>query len=428
MVVVVGAEVVVVVGAVVEVVEVVEVLDVVELVEVVELVLDMLDMDDVVGVGVELVVVDDEVGDAAWSGVAQVETIRPIAAADVHTRGLTDQYTQPRVNRFSDIIEPMIGPGLGYRIPMADTFPGKLILADGAIVDVDLTLNGETLDLMASGALVGSWPIKHCRVGPGPPGEFRLVLDDEHVRFQPSDSTRFGKVAARTFHASSLSDRIAVVRELPVEVPDAEPVASLALRMPSDMRAALAVTAIVVGVGILLLLAGMALFRDREAPPITAAAAPTPTVTVASLPAVFDQTPDEFVAAWNQAAGRLSVPILIRSSVGAGPFEVPLADQLTISGDVTAEGTISSITISADPTGEGDDTVIAAWGVAMAVVDPTLDGNQRRDLLASLGFDLNMADLAGLDSEVELNGTRYSLRYLEEFSTVLFAITPARGS
>ncbi len=83
--------------------------------------------------------------------------------------------------------------------------------------------------------------------------------------------------------------------------------------------------------------------------------------------------------------------------------------------------------VTVDPAGTGEENVasLASWGLAVAVASPGLDADGRRAVLADLGFDVDEPRVAGLDGETTRDGVRYTMRYLEGFRTVLFAVEGA---
>src|SRR5690606_30457115 len=93
---------------------------------------------------------------------------------------------------------------------------GTLTLDDGARVPVDVGLDEENLVLRTDGREIGTWPIKYCRVSRSGGGAVILSLDGEKAVFEPEDVARFSTTAAQRFRASSLADRIEVIRDVPL--------------------------------------------------------------------------------------------------------------------------------------------------------------------------------------------------------------------
>ncbi len=77
---------------------------------------------------------------------------------------------------------------------MIGTFPGKLALAEGEEVDVDLEIAGGRLRLTTGVSEIGSWPIEACAITPAQ-GGYRLTLDGEGVSFRPDHPDAFAAVA-----------------------------------------------------------------------------------------------------------------------------------------------------------------------------------------------------------------------------------------
>lgn len=315
---------------------------------------------------------------------------------------------------------------------MPDLFSGKLTLNDGEVVRVDLGID-DALTLSTDGTLIGSWPIKYCRVSRTTQSSFLLSIDGEKVVFAPDHAHEFGRAAAQRFHASSLADRIGVIREVPTtaDSPEEEEEARGAKRhlekkQPRDLarfgRLGLGVVAMLILVGIVMALLDRV--GEIESTPTSTLLAADVTVDATPAVALFDQNPTQFVETWNVTAASLGAPIQIRGSLTAGSFEAQLAPFLTLQGTTDRDGTIASLVLVADPNGDtaDDRLALAAWGVAIAVADPNLGTAGRRDVLDRLGLDVDAPELDGLDGEIEGDGVRYTLQYFPEFSSVLFSL------
>lgn len=98
---------------------------------------------------------------------------------------------------------------------MIGTFPGKLALAEGEEVDVDLEIAGGKLRLTTGVSEIGSWPTTSCAITPVGDG-YRLTLDGELVSFTPDHPEAFAAVV-RDMSPSSTS------RSAPVPVTDPDP-------------------------------------------------------------------------------------------------------------------------------------------------------------------------------------------------------------
>ena len=319
-------------------------------------------------------------------------------------------------------------------IPVSDRFPGKLTLPEQEIVAVDLEISPDTLTLRADSALIGTWPLKFCRISKVDQSRYRLSVDGEVVTFQPDDDRQFAVVAAQRFRASSLADRINVVRT--VEAPEeadqepAPPRKPLSLPDLSLLKSPLLVGS-VAGVIVLASLAWgvQAIFAavgEPDSPPVTIST--TASSAAAEAVGAFDLDPSLFVVQWNAVANGLGVTdLFITSALPRGSFETVLAPLITLQGTTDEVGIVRSFVVVADPTGdpESDELAILSWGVALAVADPTLTERGRSDVLAEMGIDVRNPELGGLDGQTERNGIRYSMQYFEAFSSVLLNISKA---
>ena len=75
---------------------------------------------------------------------------------------------------------------------------------------------------------------------------------------------------------------------------------------------------------------------------------------------------------------------------------------------------------------EQAEAVLAAWGTMIALVNPELDPEERRDLLDRLGVDVERPLQLGLDMETEQGGNRYWLRSGVLGTRVLLGVELAR--
>lgn len=311
---------------------------------------------------------------------------------------------------------------------VVDNFSGTLTLDDGARVPVDLGLDGENLTLWTDGREIGSWPLKYCRVSPGGRGAMMLSLDGEKAVFEPEDFPRFSTVAAQRFRASSLADRINVIRDVPSAERD----------VPSDVgrhqsvepgRRLVPRLGLIVIAGVALGLFGAAAIAVWVSDDSSEFAGTTITIptTVAPPPPFFDQTLAEFATEWNLTAAAFGVPVQIRGVLVPGQFESQLTRSLTLQGRTDSDGTIASLVLVIDPSGdtEEDEIALSALGVAIAVANPQLESDERGDVLAALGLSVRNPNLEGLEGEVDVGGSTYSMTYVSSFNALLFTITPA---
>jgi hypothetical protein len=312
-----------------------------------------------------------------------------------------------------------------------DIFPGTLTLDDGERVPVDVALDDENLTLRTGGRVIGTWPLKYCRVSPSGRGAVLLSLDGERTVFEPDDLGGFSTIAAQRFRASSLADRISVIRDVPATEHRGEPAGEPPSRREpiawSSVGARLGrpLLVVVVAVGIVAMAAWWQ-GRDDDGLELAGTTVTVPT-TVSPPPPLFEQTVARFTEEWNLAASAFGVPVQIRGTLIPGRFESQLTPRVILQGRTGADATIESIVLVIDPTGDSsdDETALASIGVALAVASPELSREQRGAVLEEMGLTVRNPDLAGLDGAVEVGSVAYSLKYIPEFQSLLFAVNPA---
>ncbi len=316
-------------------------------------------------------------------------------------------------------------------IAVADRFSGKLTLPEQDVVAVDLEISPDALTLRADSVLIGTWPIKYCRVSKLDASSYRISVDGEIVSFEPEDARRFAIVAAQRFKASSLADRINVVRA--VDVVDVEedaeeppqrktpPVDLSVLRSPL-LGVVIAAVAVVLAASWMI----RTVFADE--PVTTTPVTLEGTATSAEAPAVsaFDLDPSLLVVEWNRVARDFGSDLLIRGALPRGSFDTQLAPLISLQGTTDQDGDVRSLVVVADPSGDADSDqmTIVTWGIALTVADPTLTETDRREILAEMGLDIRFPELGGLDGETTRNGIRYTMKYFQSFSSVLLTISP----
>lgn len=308
--------------------------------------------------------------------------------------------------------------GSGRFPDVKERFPGTLTFDGGGSTRAEIQIDSESLLIVAGGSEVGSWPLKYCRVARIGSDEFRLTIDGEMIRFAPLDPEGFGVEAAMRFKASSLADRIGAIRDTGA----GERAEDKALKVdPRLVRSVLGGMAILVVAG--LAAAAIGWWGRATSPPPSTVAVPA-TVLPARVD-VFSQAPPVFASQWNSVANQLGADLVIRGRIPTGRFEVRLTPRLILQGTIDDGGTLSTLVMSADPEGdaEEDQLVIAAWGIAIAVIEPDLDAPDRKELLRGLGLDIDNPQLEELDGELDLGDHRYTLRYLPEFNSILFTVS-----
>ncbi len=316
-------------------------------------------------------------------------------------------------------------------IVVADRFSGKLTLPEQDVVAVDLEISPDALTLRADSVLIGTWPIKYCRVSKLDASTYRISVDGEVVSFEPDDTRQFAIVAAQRFRASSLADRINVVRgvDAPAADQDEEEPATKS-RVPIDLSVLKSPILGVLAVVVVLVFAGVqlvnAVFADE--PVSTTAVSLEGTSPSAAVPptSAFDLDPSLLVVEWNRVARDFGSQLLIRDALPRGSFDTQIAPLISLQGTTDDEGDVRSLVVVADPSGDtdSDQATIATWGIALTVADPSLTDTDRREILAEMGLDVRFPQLGGLDGETNRNGIRYTMKYFESFSSVLLTIAP----
>lgn len=314
---------------------------------------------------------------------------------------------------------------------VVDIFSGTLTLDDGARVPVELGVDDENLLLRTEGRMIGTWPLKYCRVSRSGSGAVLLSVDGEKTVFEPDDIARFSTVAAQRFRASSLADRISVIRDVAVDGSGERPGVGDAAGHPDGARwwwriprwgLVIVATVAVVGLGVFV--------SSRLGGSDTPGFAGT-TITVASTavapPPLFSQSVEQFANEWNLTATAFGVPVQIRGALVPGQFESQLTPHLTLQGRTDPDDTIGALVLVIDPTGdtEDDQMALSALGVAIAVANPELDREERGELLAAMGLSVREPDLTDLDGEARAGTTTYTITYFEAFEALLFTVAPA---
>ena len=215
---------------------------------------------------------------------------------------------------------------------------------------------------------------------------------------------------------------------------------------PNDLRGMLIKTAVVVGLVAVLAGAAYAVMLlmgrtgdrgatattqpEATAPPITIVITTAPPVTVATTAApdlgetTFFQTDAvTLTERWNTLA-EVSAPNMVLFSDLTSPFILLLTPNVTLEG--VLDPVAGHVTMRATPTGtpEGDGAILNALGILIGTADPSLDGSDRKALLAQLGLDVDRPELGGIDGSLTHNGLAYRMVYQAEQNTLEFAITP----
>lgn len=162
---------------------------------------------------------------------------------------------------------------------------------------------------------------------------------------------------------------------------------------------------------------------DTTQPPATT----TPT-TVAPPGSIFEVAPDALVSRWDALARPHSSSLMAAGfSSDDGAFGFDSGAFARVEGTIS-DGRVDRIVVLGDPSGTvaDDREVLTALGLTIALVEPDLPPEGRRELLAALGLDVDEPDLANLDGTVDYRDNRYAMRWDGEIERIVFEVTPIR--
>ena len=135
-------------------------------------------------------------------------------------------------------------------------------------------------------------------------------------------------------------------------------------------------------------------------------------------------TPEEAVAQWDELAVDLETGLTasnVHTDVASFRFDV--GGVVEIRGTTGPDGLVTAIEFLGDPAGtvSDDRQVLTALGMTVALVEPTLEPQWRRDLLEELGFDVDNPVLADLDGSLSYDGINYGIRWDTELVRLVFS-------
>lgn len=364
------------------------------------------------------------------------------------------------------------------------SYRGDAII-DGEPIDAELQLDGDDLWLtIGEGDEVLRWPLTSFDIEVMKEGNYRLQRGDESFLFSPAVDDGLGEELSLRRRFSNeqaggspeptngtIADRVRDAGRGSHRRPRALRSLKLAsLRAGRDLSLGAAVlilgilTLFVLSVALLSGAFSGGVAEESPAPASTEAATPpatdpatvapttvpeppttaaNPTVasaTVTTLPAqpepvasdlsAFSMTPEQAIARWDALARPLSATLLSADvEVGPDSFAFTVSPFVRISGAVT-DGLISRVVFTGDPSGtrEDDRDVLSALGLTVAIVEPSLPPEGRRQLISSLGLDLGNPVLADLDGALDYLDNTYSLRWDEQSQLVVFEVSPVRSA
>lgn len=159
-------------------------------------------------------------------------------------------------------------------------------------------------------------------------------------------------------------------------------------------------------------------------PPTVAPATVTTSTTVPPPTSVFEMTPEQLTTEWDRFALPLD-PALGADDLTTSDsnFSFTAGDYVEVQGSLSG-GRVSSIRLLGDPTGPDfeDRRVLSALGITVAVVEPDLPPSGRRELLESLGLDIENPIVTEFDGSFPYREKDWVLRYDGEF--VVFEVAP----
>jgi hypothetical protein len=281
---------------------------------------------------------------------------------------------------------------------------------------------------VAAGPL-GSWPLSSCRIE-SDGKRFLINVDGDLVWFEPDQPHDFAREALVYGRSPGLASAVktarmaahmpSVVDEPMTTTDESSENASLLewFRTLSDGRKNL----FLAGVALLVAVVAVTLFSGGSRPP--ASLVTFITSTTAPPPAVFELNLEQVSMRWNETAADLRLEVFISGVPTGRRMQVDLGSGIILyATSDPASNRVRTLMIGAGP-GEGEqaESVLAAWGTLIAMVNPELDPEGRRLVLDRLGVDVDRPLQLGLDMETEEGGHRYWLRSGVLNSRVLFGV------
>lgn len=174
-------------------------------------------------------------------------------------------------------------------------------------------------------------------------------------------------------------------------------------------------------------------------PPPPTTQPPPPETTVVSTPvtsmvtvgpslSTFEMTGDEFIARWHELMLNLnSVLVPAEVASGEGGFRFTSGTFTRVDGSTDEAGKVRRVVMRGDPSGTtiDDRNILTAMGVVIAITEPDLPPQGRRQLIEALGLDIDNPDVASLDRSLTYRDNQYALKWDSTERLIVFDIQPA---
>ncbi len=281
-------------------------------------------------------------------------------------------------------------------------------------IRAEVEFTGEDLVIAVASGPLGAWALTACRIEPRG-DRFLIDVDGDVAWFRPDDAAAFARDTLAHQRSGGLASAVRTARlaSAPplVEVtpssadPDAAtPLSRWAALSPGQKNLALAGGAVVVALMALAMLAG--------GPSPLPTVIPTPLVTTVTTTPTFELNLAELSMRWNEVAAELRLEMFVLGVPKGNRMEVDLGRGVILYATADPRSDrVRTLMIGAGP-GEGDHAkaVLGAWGTLVALVNPELSPEGRRQVLDRLGVDVERPLQLGLATETDEGGMHYWFR------------------
>ena len=318
-------------------------------------------------------------------------------------------------------------------------FSGQLSLDDDdRPLEADVQFVGSELTISTVAGPMGRWPLAKCRIQPDN-GRFLITIDEDTAWFVPDDPVRFTRLVLEHWGASSLATAMKAARAsagpLPIQSVKSQPIEDVEEDDDDRRRSVVGglagldakrkwqIAAAALGLILVLLIANM--FGRQDVAPLVLGTVAS-SITIPPTPLVFQTGLDGVADMWNDAASQLGLEVFLLEVTAGNRLQTSLAGDLILYGTENPRtDMVHSLMISAGPAlGEQATAVLAAWGNLIAVANPELDPEGRREVLQRLGVELDRPLTLGLNAETTEAGARYWLRSGVLSDRVHFGVEP----